>query len=92
MSSFEFVDAVLLPWAARKHLTVQTRHQDAEVRSITLRGQQGRAQIWVELGDAPRVVVWDYGKRELGLSLKEMDVVVALERALELATSWCEGR
>jgi hypothetical protein len=87
--NFTHIDPALAAWSARHRIPLLTRYQDADVRSFQLVGTFARAQIWLEVNGNVTVYVWDYGKRKQSFVARVATLETSLDKALQVAQSWC---
>lgn len=91
--SYATIDPIIERWANNHDLTLYTKYQDSEVRSITMVAVSGRKfQIWIDQpsGGSVGVHVWDYKKRRKDWKINANALDVTLEKALQTGKGWIQ--
>ena len=91
--SYTTIDPIIEAWVNKHSLTLYTKYQDSEVRSVSMVGASGRKfQVWIDqpLGGSVGVHVWDYKKRRQDWKVDADELDEILEMALQTGKGWIQ--
>lgn len=92
--SYASIDSIILPWAKKHGLTVSSRYQDCDVRSIKIVDRAGkRYQIWIDEPQGERVDVhaWNYRRKRSDWQTTRNELAKCLDQARETVLEWCQS-